>query len=66
MPIVDNLIAFTLAATRVVLGLLWAMALIGATRPLAGLLRLDKVIQATDLLSMTKRTPPVRCLSHRY
>jgi len=39
---------FGLVSIHVVLGLLWAMALIGATRPLAGLLRRDKVIQWMD------------------
>ncbi|HCV38696.1 LysE family translocator [Pseudomonas vlassakiae] len=39
---------FGLVSIHVVLGLLWAMLLIGATRPLAGLLRRDKVIQWMD------------------
>ncbi|WP_313713981.1 LysE family translocator [Pseudomonas sp.] len=39
---------FGLVSIHVVLGLLWAMALIGATRPLAGLLRRGKVIQWMD------------------
>ncbi|WP_176508033.1 MULTISPECIES: LysE family translocator [Pseudomonas] len=39
---------FGLVSIHVVLGLLWAMALISATRPLAGLLRRDKVIQWMD------------------
>lgn len=39
---------FGLVSIHVALGLLWAMLLIGATRPLAGLLRRDKVIQWMD------------------
>ncbi|MDI9776792.1 LysE family translocator [Pseudomonas putida] len=39
---------FGLVSIHVVLGLLWAMLLIGATRPLAGLLRRDKVIRWMD------------------
>ncbi|HGA2320713.1 LysE family translocator [Pseudomonas sp. NPDC089428] len=39
---------FGLVSIHVVLGLLWAMALIGATRPLAALLRRGKVIQWMD------------------
>ncbi|WP_085676019.1 MULTISPECIES: LysE family translocator [unclassified Pseudomonas] len=39
---------FGLVSIHVVLGLLWAMALIGATQPLAGLLRRGKVIQWMD------------------
>ncbi|WP_060513387.1 LysE family translocator [Pseudomonas sp. NBRC 111124] len=39
---------FGLVSIHVLLGLLWAMLLIGATRPLAGLLRRDKVIQWMD------------------
>ncbi|HDS1680225.1 TPA: LysE family translocator [Pseudomonas putida] len=39
---------FGLVSIHVVLGLLWALLLIGATRPLAGLLRRDKVIQWMD------------------
>lgn len=39
---------FGLVSIHVVLGLLWALALIGATRPLAGLLRRGKVIQWMD------------------
>lgn len=39
---------FGLVSIHVVLGLLWALVLIGATRPLAGLLRRDKVIQWMD------------------
>lgn len=39
---------FGLVSIHVVLGLLWAMALISATRPLAGLLRREKVINWMD------------------
>ncbi|MFJ4067682.1 LysE family translocator [Pseudomonas sp. NPDC089996] len=39
---------FGLVSIHVVLGLLWAMLLIGATQPLAGLLRRDSVIRWMD------------------
>ncbi|PVZ42464.1 LysE family translocator [Pseudomonas sp. CC120222-01a] len=39
---------FGLVGIHVLLGLLWAMILIAATQPLAGLLRRDKVIQWMD------------------
>jgi threonine/homoserine/homoserine lactone efflux protein len=39
---------FGLVSIHVVLGLLWATLLIGATRPLAGLLRRDSVIRWMD------------------
>lgn len=39
---------FGLVGIHVVLGLLWSMTLIGATRPLAGVLRREKVIRWMD------------------
>ena len=50
IPQGHSLIAWTFAlvSIHVVLGLAWSLALIGATRPLSGFLRREKVIQWMD------------------
>lgn len=42
---------FGLVSIHVVIGFIWSMALIGATRPLAQILRREKVIQWMDRLT---------------
>ncbi|MGE8362446.1 LysE family translocator [Pseudomonas sp.] len=50
IPPTDSLIAWTfgLVSIHVVIGLVWSLALIGATQPLAGFLRREKVIKWMD------------------
>lgn len=45
------LLTFGLVSIHVVIGFIWSMALIGATRPLAQILRREKVIQWMDRLT---------------